>query len=55
MVGDHPAIGQINAFLELNRDHFWIYLHHDSFQPIAYPLVAELVITKDLYPVANII
>ena len=55
MIGYHPAIGQINAFLELDRDHLWIDLNNNPLKPISDTLITFIVVTKDLYTVPHVI
>jgi hypothetical protein len=44
MIGHHPAVGQVYTLLELDCQHFGVYLHDDAFQPIMYTLAAFVMI-----------
>jgi len=48
MVGHHPSIRQVNIFLELNSEHFGVYLHHNAFEPVMNTFTALVMITKYL-------
>src|SRR3972149_137369 len=36
-VGNHPAIGQVDVFQELNCRHLLVRLHHNTLQPTSGP------------------
>ena len=56
MVWHHPAIGQIDVFLELNRQHFRVNLHDSAFQPIAHPFTDGIfVIAINLHPITYLV
>jgi len=55
VVRHHPAIGQVNIVLELDRDHFRIDLDDCAHQPVAYPVAVAIVIAIDLDLIANCI
>jgi hypothetical protein len=51
MVGDHPAICQINVFLKLYGDHLRIYLDDGADQPVPHshaPIILVIAIHFDL-------
>jgi hypothetical protein len=52
MVGDHPAIRQIDVLLELYSDHFWIHLDDGPHQPIADAIPIFIMIAVHLYMVS---
>jgi hypothetical protein len=55
VIGHHPTIGQVHAFLELDRDHFRIDLHHGSFKPIPNPLIVTIMVTEYFDVIPNFI
>jgi len=43
MVRDHPSIGQIDVFVELNSHEFIVNLNHNAFQPSTNALVFFII------------
>ena len=44
MVRNHPTVGQIDIFLELNSHQLWIDLHYRAQQPIAHPVAVVVMV-----------
>lgn len=55
MVGNLPAVCQVDIFLKLNRDHFWVRLHNHTLEPIPYPSsLFVFMITKHFYNISHL-
>jgi hypothetical protein len=56
MIGHHPAIRQINIFLELNCDHFWVNLNDSSNEPISNPVALRVfMVAKHIYSISDLV
>jgi len=56
MIGHHPAISQINIFLELNRDHFWVDLNYSPNEPIPDSIALRVfMVAKHIYSISDLI
>jgi hypothetical protein len=55
MIGYHPAIGQIDAFLKLYCDHLGIHLHNNPLQPIPDSLIISVMIAIYFYAISYVI
>jgi hypothetical protein len=59
MIRHHPTVGQVNIIMELDCDHFRVYLDDHAFQPTANALfILVIMVAKHLhniaYPVVSI-
>jgi hypothetical protein len=55
MIGHHPAVCQVNIFLELYCEHFGIDLHHNALKPIMNTFTMLIMITKHLNSFTHIV
>jgi hypothetical protein len=46
MVGDHPAVRQVDVVFKLNGDHFRINLNHYALEPVADALSGTVVVAE---------
>ena len=56
MIGHHPAISQIDIFLELNCDHFWVDLNDGSNEPISDSVALRIfMVAKHINSISDLV